>query len=80
MFYTYFLIEQNPFFCHPATFNQKDQLQELKVLFQNRSGRAVNNEEATTALVNYFAEIGSSDENINIDYDFIEQLLITAGQ
>lgn len=63
-----------------ASFNQKEQLKDLKILFNKRSMETITNEEATSALINYFAELGSSDENIKIDYDFIEQLLITAGQ
>ena len=64
-----------------GTFNQKENkvFNELKMMMKSNAMHEVNNEEATSALLNYFAELGVSDETVQVDYTFIEQLLISAG-
>eukprot|EP00111_Clytia_hemisphaerica_P001930 TCONS_00005430-protein len=63
-----------------GTFNHKENkvFSELKIMMKNQPMHEVNNEEATSALLNYFAELGVSDEAVQVDYTFIEQLLISA--
>jgi len=68
------------FIVIPGTFSTKEkEYSELRLYLQNNELSKVNNEEATAALLNYFAELGASDETVKVDYIFCEQLLLSAG-
>ena len=54
-------------------------LSEIRIKMKNNRNARIDNEEATIALLTYFSELGSSPDSVAVDYEFIEQLLISAG-